>query len=143
MFGSIKALDLRDAHSFGRVVVGWSGLFPLIFLLSSFAGLWLLAAHYYDLPVIFFAHFLYAVGGFAFMWKRVLLGRWLAGAGSIFALASTVAAISIIHMIAPLEDSKTATVLIRAALYLIHGLYFAGNVWIAVTIFKIPRPKAT
>lgn len=127
---------LDTARDLARFLLGWAGAFPLLLLITIPIGPWIAAAHYYTLPVLFFAHFLFAVAGFAFLGLRPRLGRWCAVAATVLAIASGVVALFVIPMIDAKTGGGIGTWAVRGGLYLLHGAYLAGNAWLIAAVFR-------
>ena len=127
---------LRDPRILGTLVMVWGAAYPLILMIGVQFGDWVLAPHYYDLPAVFFGHFLFFMGGFILSRGKIGLGKWTSALAALIGIASAVLVLSLIHMVKPYDSSETATLLAQLFLYALHGVYLAGNVFFAWAVFR-------
>lgn len=128
---------LDNPRLLGRYLIGWGGGFPLLLLITIPIGPWIAAAHYYTLPVVFLAHFLFAISGFAFLGERPRLGRWLVVPATILAVAAGVAALFVIPMIDAQIGGAIGTWAVRSALFLLHAAYLVGSAWLVTAALNL------
>jgi len=128
---------LRDPRILGTLIMFWGAAYPLILMVGVQFGDWMLAPHYYDLPAVFLGHFLFFMGGFVLSRGKIGAGKWVTVVAAIIGIASSVLVLSLIHMIKPHNMDESTALTLRIFFYALHGLYFAGNVFFAWTVFKV------
>jgi hypothetical protein len=134
-----------DPRILGQRLVLWAVIMPLLMGLSLLTGSWFVEAHRYDLPLVAMAHFLFACGGFALLWRHLEAARWLTLAGAAFGLAAGIIVLIVAFTDSHAQYGPFARLALEAFLFLAHAVYVVINLlllWIGWTI-REPGPRRT
>lgn len=134
---------LRDPRILGALIMAWGAAYPIILMIGVQFGEWMIAPHYYDLPAVFFAHFLFFMGGFIMTRGKIGVGKWLTIVAAVIGIASAVLVLSLIHMVKPHDIGENIGLGLRIFLYVLHALYLAGNVYFVWAVFKVKQTAVT